>query len=127
MPAWLGNDDVIHFHRQLIAEYGGLEGSPDLNALESTLARPRNRLQYDPDSSLAELAACYGFGLTQNHCFPDGNKRIALVCIDVFLQVNGSELVVSEVDAAHTIWEVAAGAISEEDLAAWIAANMQSL
>jgi len=108
----------------LIAEYGGLEGPPDLNALESTLARPINRLQYDPGLSLAGLAACYGIGFTQNHCFPDGNKRIALVCIDVFLLINGFELVANEVDAAHIIWEVAAGAISEAELAAWIAANL---
>jgi death-on-curing protein len=127
VPAWLGSDEVIHFHRLMIGEYGGLEGPADLNALESTLARPMNRLQYDSDISLASLAACYGYGLTQNHCFPDGNKRIALVCINVFLEINGSELVASEVDAAHTIWEVAAGAISEEDLAVWITANMPSL
>lgn len=124
MPAWLGKDEVIHFHRLLIAEYGGLEGPPDLNALESTLDRPKNRLRYDPSISLAGLAASYGFGFVRNHCFPDGNKRIALVCIDVFLQINGYELVAGEVDAAHTLWQVAAGAMSEEELAAWIAANL---
>ena len=124
MPAWLGKDEVIHFHRLLIAEYGGLEGPPDLNALESTLDRPKNRLRYDPSISLAGLAASYGFGFVRNHGFPDGNKRIALVCIDVFLQINGYELVAGEVDAAHTLWQVAAGAMSEEELAAWIAANL---
>ena len=124
MPAWLGKDEVIHFHRLLIAEYGGLEGPPDLNALESTLDRPKNRLRYDPSISLAGSAASYGFGFVRNHCFPDGNKRIALVCIDVFLQINGYELVAGEVDAAHTLWQVAAGAMSEEELAAWIAANL---
>ena len=124
MPAWLGKDEVIHFHRLLIAEYGGLEGPPDLNALESTLARLRNRLQYDPQISLAGLAACYGFSFVRNHCFPDGNKRIALVCIDVFLQINGYELMAGEVDAAHTMWQVAAGATSEEELSAWVTANI---
>ena len=124
MPAWLGKDEVIHFHRLLIAEYGGLEGPPDLNALESTLDRPKNRLRYDPSISLAGLAASYGFGFVRNHCFPDGSKRIALVCIDVFLQINGYELVAGEVDAAHTLWQVAASAMSEEELAAWIAAKL---
>lgn len=107
-----------------IAEYGGLEGPPDLNDLESTLARPKDRLQYDPAVSLATLAACYAFGFVRNPCFPDGNKRIALVCIDVFLQINDCELLAGEADAAHTLWQVAAGAIGEKELAAWITTNL---
>jgi len=54
---------------------------------------------------------------------PDGNKRIALAVIDVFLRMNGLELAAAETDAVDTVLRLAAGEISEDDLARWIEAN----
>jgi death on curing protein len=45
--------------------------------------------------------------LRRNHCFPDGNKRIALAIIDVFMQLNGFELIAREEDAVLTIRSLA--------------------
>ena len=110
----------------LIAEHGGLHGVRDRGLLESALARPRQKLAYG-DPGLAELAAAYGFGLCRNHPSLDGNKRIALAIVDVFLQLNGQELVASEEDAVVTIRDLAAGAIGEEQLAKWIGENSAPL
>ena len=110
----------------LIAEHGGLLGVRDRGLLESALARPRQKLACG-DPGLAELAAAYGFGLCRNHPFLDGNKRIALAIVDVFLQLNGQELVASEEDAVVTFRDLAAGAIGEEQLAKWIGENSASL
>ena len=60
---------------------------------------------------------------SRSHCFPDGNKRVALAIIDVFLQLNGFELNASEADAASTILALAAGDLTEDELADWITAN----
>jgi len=46
------------------------------------------------------LAAAYGFALARGHGFPDGNERVALAVIDVFLRMNGLELTAKEADAA---------------------------
>ncbi len=106
---------------ELIAEHGGLAGPPRLPDLEAALARPQQQFRYaKPAPSLGGLAAAYGNALARSHCFPDGNKRIALSIIDVFLQLNGRELLVEEVDAAHTMQSVAAGELTEEQLADWI-------
>jgi len=121
---WLEARDVLYFHRELIAEHGGLPGPADTDKLESTLARPRNLLAYGDDATIHELAASYGYGLARNHCFPDGNKRIALVTIDVFLIVNGYELTADEAETAVTIRALAAGQRSEAELSAWIEANV---
>ncbi len=110
-----------------MAEYGGRPGPPRDNALESTLARPHNLLAYEPERNVFELAACYGFGFARNHCFPDGNKRIALVCMDIFLQLNGFELTADEVEAVDVIRTLAAGEMSEADLALWLEANTRRL
>jgi death-on-curing protein len=81
----------------------------------------------DPKPSLPRLAAAYGFAIAKGHCFSDGNKRLALAIIDVFLQLNALELVASEPDSVVTMQSLAAGKISEEDLAVWIADNAQPL
>ena len=52
---------------------------------------------------LAALAASYGHGLCRGHPFVDGNKRIALAAIDVFLQLNGWELVAVEPEACPSL------------------------
>ncbi len=69
------------------------------------------------------LAAAYGFAIAKGHCFPDGNKRLSLAVIDVLLQLNGRELTAGEADAVVTIRAVAAGEMSEDELAAWINAH----
>lgn len=124
MPRWIPKAAIKAMHAELLAEHGGLPGPVDNNALEATLARPQQLAHYaNPEATLPQLAAAYGFGFAKNHCFRDGNKRISLVTIDVFLRINGQELSASEEDAAITIEALAAGRIDEEQLSEWIAAN----
>jgi death on curing protein len=112
-------------HAKLLAEFGGLPGLPREARLQSALARPQQLFTYgDPAPSTAQLAAAYGFALARNHCFSDGNKRIALAVVDVFLRMNGSSLTASEEDAADTIRRLASGELTEAEFAAWIAASM---
>jgi death-on-curing protein len=73
------------------------------------------------------LAAAYGFGLYKGHCFPDGNKRLALATMDIFLRINGHPLTATEVDAALTMLALASDQMSETDLTAWVKANSSPL
>ena len=123
MPEWLEKRDIVHFQRLLVEEHGGLHGIRDEGALESTLARPMQLLYYKTDASLFELAASYGHGFAKNHVFLDGNKRISLASIDIFLQINGFQLEAEEVDAVLTLRDVATGTLNESGLAGWIREN----
>jgi len=123
MPEWLTASDIRHFHRSLIEEFGGMHGIRDEGLLESTLARPINLLAYKPETPVHNLAASYGFGFAKNHVFNDGNKRISLTSIDVFLILNGMQLVAEEVEAVCAIRDVATGEMDEAGLAAWIRLN----
>lgn len=128
MTVWIPKAAITAIHAELLAEHGGLQGSVDDNALEATLARPQQHEHYaNPGATLSELAAAYGFGFARNHCFKDGNKRVALAAIDVFLQLNGYELIASEVDTVVTIEALAAGQMDESELCAWIVRNSQRL
>jgi death-on-curing protein len=75
----------------------------------------------EPDA--AALAAAYGFGLARNHPFVDGNKRTAFVAVELFLLLNGHELVANDVDCVLTMLKVAAGELPEADFAEWLRAN----
>jgi len=122
-PVWLEKRDVVYFQRTLIEEHGGLQGIRDEGSLESTLARPMQLLHYRADASIFELAASYGHGFVKNHVFLDGNKRISLASIDIFLQINGFQLTAEEADAVLTIRDVATGVLEESGLATWIRKN----
>jgi death on curing protein len=105
-------------HAEQLARHGGPEGVRDAGALESALARPVNLAAYEnPDP--AALAAAYAFGLARNHPFVDGNKRTAAVVSVGFLILNGLSFSASEADLAVHFQELAAGNLSEAELAAW--------
>jgi death on curing protein len=85
---------------------------------ESAMARPQNLAAYEePDA--AALAASYAFGLARNHPFVDGNKRTAAVVSEGFLQKNGYSLDVSNAQLVPIFEGLAAGELSEDELANW--------
>lgn len=103
--------------------HGGLPGPAHGDALEATLARPQQVIAYEPESSIPRLAASYAYGFARNHCFPDGNKRIALASLGIFLMDNNFDFNADEVDATVTIRALAAGELTEEELTTWIETN----
>jgi death-on-curing protein len=117
--AWIDHSVVVAIHEAQIAEHGGSAGIRDAGLLQSALARPRNLLAYGaPDC--ADLAAAYGFGIARNHPFIDGNKRTAFVVAELFLELNGHELVANDIECVMTMLAVAAGDIDETSFAAWL-------
>jgi death-on-curing protein len=113
---------AIHFDQ--LQRHGGPQGVRDEGVIQSALARPRNKWAYEPQPDLATLAAAYGFGLTRNHGFIDGHKRVAFMAMYVFLGLNGHEIKASEAAVVVVMREVAASTRTEEDLAAWIRENL---
>ena len=116
---WIDRAVLIAIHDMQLAEHGGGAGLRDGNLLESALAKPENLAAYgEPD--VAALAAAYGYGISRNHAFIDGNKRTALVAAELFLQLNGWRLEVDDADCVLTMLAVATGDITEEAFASWL-------
>lgn len=122
---WLLDDVVFAVHDEQLAEHGGLSGVRDPGAVQSALARPRNLASYQQCDDIAQLAAAYAYGIARNHGFADGNKRTALVTADLFLMLNGYELTSSPAENVLTILAVADGSLPEEELVAWVRANIR--
>lgn len=122
-PVWILPDVVLAVQKMLLAEHGGLPGIRDDSLLASALARPRQRLSYEPDVSLFQLAASYSFAIARNHPFVDGNKRVAMAIAAVFLELNGHTLDAPEPETVVMFEQLAAGTIDEEALARWLEAS----
>jgi death on curing protein len=120
-PRWLLITVVVASHRALIAEHGGADGLRDRGLLESTLARPRNFFAYSEGKvSLFDLAASYAYGLARNHCFVDGNKRIAFTAALTFLGLHGLRLKADREERVVTFLRLASGEFSERELSEWL-------
>lgn len=119
---WIDRAVLIAVHEIQLAEHGGGAGLRDAALLESALTRPLNLAAYgEPDA--AALAAAYGYGIARNHAFIDGNKRTAWVAAELFLRLNGWQLVSTDADCVFTMLAVAAGELSEREFAAWLRAH----
>ena len=122
---WILESVVYAIHSEQLAEHGGLDGIRDPSLLESALSRPQN-LAYYENPDFADLAAAYGYGLARNHPFYDGNKRTAFVVVELFLMLNGYQLMANDQECIIEMLDVASGSISEQDFASWIRENSQS-
>jgi len=121
-PIWIRTIEALAFHRQLIALFGGSDVVRDFGLLESALARPQNLFTYSETAvTMTDLAAAYAFGISGNHPFVDGNKRTAMQVSFVFLEFNGYTVTASQEEACLTFLRLAAGEISETELALWFA------
>ena len=110
-------------HAEQLAEHGGGEGVRDAGALDSAMMRPRNLALYEePDA--AALAAAYAFGVARNHPFVDGNKRTAAVVSETFLVLNGHALDATDAELVVAVLALAAGELSEDELADWFRAHI---
>lgn len=89
-PSFLTLAEVIEVHTDQMRRYGGQDGVRDLGLLESALAQPEASFAGEwLHHGLHEMAAAYAYHLSQHHPFVDGNKRTALACALVFLELKG--------------------------------------
>ena len=124
-PHWLDIEIAMAIHDRQLAEHGGGSGVRDPGMLESALARPINAWAYGADDP-ADLAAAYAFGVARNHPFVDGNKRTAWVLARLFLALNGHALRFAASDAVGVMLALAAGKLSDSELADWLRQRLAS-
>lgn len=110
-------DEALRIHQILIAEYGGATGVRDLGLIEAALLRPQTGYYAD----LIEEAAALWESLAMNHGFIDGNKRVAYACLELFLQLNGVDIIASNDEIEHFIYSnLESRSFRKEVLEAWL-------
>lgn len=112
---------IVMMHSALIKETGGLDGIRDENLLDSAVNAPFQTFGGEyVYKTLEAKAARLGYSLVNNHPFVDGNKRIGMLAMLVFLEINGIELTCSEQDIIETGLKLAAGEMDDKQLLEWI-------
>jgi death-on-curing protein len=118
------DDLVLIIHADQLKRYGGRPGIRDRSLLESALGQPKITVGGKfAHRTLFEKAAAYGFHLCRNHPFVDGNKRVAFVLMDIFLQKNGWEILAHEKEAYSMMIDLASGKLTKAQLASWLKAH----
>ncbi len=123
-PIWLTRQIIEFIHFEQIVEHGGNHGIRSEYTLESASARPQNTFSYSEDPDLSLLAAAYGYGLIQGHPFIDGNKRTSFIAMFTSLELNDYTIETTEAGVVEMILDLAQGAISEVEVAAWLRSRM---
>jgi death-on-curing protein len=123
LPKWVSLQMVLAIHDEALYYFGGSAGLRDVTLLESALDKPKNKLVYEPASTMFDLAAVLGTGIARNHAFVDGNKRTALLATHAFLFLNGRILEPREDDEVLVMLGVATGEVSEREFAVWLETN----
>lgn len=112
---------ILAIHDDQIRLYGGSYGVRDSAALDAAIHMPQAQFEGDYlHPTLFHMGAAYGFHLSQNHPFLDGNKRAAGMSMFTFLRLNGLNLTATELDYYQTIMAIASGQMSKEQLTAWL-------
>ena len=114
-PVYLEFTDALELYAAIIG--GTVTQAADQlrnrTGLESALGRPRSYAHYD-DADLALQAAVLAHGVAESQTFIDGNKRLALVAMLTFLEVNGYRVEASDPELAGWILSLSAGTTAEQ-------------
>jgi death-on-curing protein len=70
-------------------------------------------------SDLADKAAALLHSLVMNHPFIDGNKRVGAMAAELFLGINGVELLAVDDELTELTLATARGEMSAEAIAIW--------
>lgn len=117
MTEYLRLEDLLAIQEAL-----GSPGIRDVGLLESALARPRaTAFGEDAYPSLALKAAALIHSIVTNHALVDGNKRLGLVALRLFLGMNDQDLRASQDEKFDLVMAIAGGELRDVDeIAAWI-------
>jgi death-on-curing protein len=115
-PRWLPAEIIVQINLREVAETGEPFGLLSPHLLESAAAKPKALWHYESQEDMAALATSLLFAITRNHPFRQGNKRTGFTAAEVFLSLNGYELMAPDSGLlAEAILDVITGAASEEE------------
>jgi death-on-curing protein len=112
---FLRKEEILNIHARSLELFGGTRGMKDEGALESALAAAENRKHYE-NADLATCAATYAYHLSQAHAFIDSNKRVAAAVSEIFIEINGAQLIASNEEIVSLFLKIAAGEFSRDDV-----------
>ena len=121
----LTKNQILLLQKILIQKFGGISGIRDEKLFDSAVETPFQTFSGQSlYPSITEKAARIGYGLIKNHPFLDGNKRIGLHAMLVFLKANNFSLNCTDSELIKIIFGVADNSITYEKFLNWLEAHI---
>ena len=114
-------DKALMLHKIMAEATGGSVGVRDEGLLESALESAFSGFggqEFYPTTE--EKGAWIGYTLISNHAFVDGNKRIGVLAMLTFLELNGIMIECTDDELVDLGLNVASGKYDQEDILIWI-------
>ena len=115
MFEFLSKSDILALQSLMVDRFGGIHGIRDEGGLESALNAAQNRAYYE-GADIQTCAATYTYHLCKAHAFLDGNKRIAAIAAESFLELNGFRLNLNNEQLIELILSIASGEMSRDEV-----------
>ena len=113
----LTKDNILTLYKIMVDNTGGTIGIRDTSLLESALNAPFQTFgDEELYPSINEKASRLCYGLIKNHPFIDGNKRIGVYAMLVFLELNNINLNFSDEEIINIALKTADSTYSYEDI-----------
>lgn len=117
----LSTEIIIGLHERIIETSGGLKGIKDIYLIDSAV----NSIYQTFDNkelypTIVEKAARLCYSLNKNHAFIDGNKRISMHALAVFLRINDVDYEPTNEEVIKVGLGLADGSMNYESLIKWL-------
>jgi death-on-curing protein len=117
----LTEETVTAMHSKLIAQSGGLDGARDVKMLDASVNSPFHTFGGEYlYPTIQTMAAHLAFSLIKNHPFLDGNKRIGMLSMLIFLEINGILVECTDDELVRLGQGLAESTLNEAELVEWI-------
>lgn len=120
----ISRDQVLMLHSMVIKQSGGIDGIRDNGLLDSALHTPFQSFDNeDLYPSIQGKAARLCYSIVNNHPFIDGNKRIGILVMLVFLEINNVIIQCQDKDIIDLGLGIASGKYDSTYIMEWIIMN----
>lgn len=124
---WITKKQVLKLHNDLITSTSGFNRIRDESLLDSALAAPLQTFNnMDLFPTIIDKCVRLAYGLTQNHPFIDGNKRIGVHSLLVVLSLNKITLSYTQEELVNVFLNLANDKCDFEQLKKWVISHIQN-
>ena len=117
---YFSNEQIVKIHSSLITKTGGIDGIREYNLLDSSLKSIFQTFDgKELYPSILDKAAQLCYSLIENHPFLDGNKRIGVHLMLIFLKINGIVLNYTQKELIDFGLKIASGKMKKDEIKEW--------
>jgi death-on-curing protein len=123
---YLTRDELLYLHARIIDLCGGSSVLRNARAVKAALDQPQQTQRRESkQATLIAQAAALGYAIMQSVPFMEGNKRVGHAAMEAFLLLQGHEIKAPLDEQENIILQVAAGVLTRDELATWLAEHVE--